>query len=78
MYILPLEGVRGEEPSLGEGLGGLLKHRHKLCRYRCLKLHWLTRYWVMEAEHIGMKAETVKRIITITILDVTTNRMPHI
>ena len=24
MYLLPLEGVRGEEPSLGEGLGGLL------------------------------------------------------
>ena len=22
MYLLPLEGVRGEEPSLGEGLGG--------------------------------------------------------
>jgi hypothetical protein len=21
MYLLPLEGVRGEEPSLGEGLG---------------------------------------------------------
>ena len=24
MYLLPLEGVRGEEPSLGEGLGGSL------------------------------------------------------
>jgi hypothetical protein len=24
MYLLPLEGVRGEEPSLGEGLGRLL------------------------------------------------------
>ena len=23
MYLLPLEGVRGEESSLGEGLGGL-------------------------------------------------------
>ena len=22
VYLLPLEGVRGEEPSLGEGLGG--------------------------------------------------------
>ena len=25
MYLLPLEGVRGEEPSLWEGLGGLLQ-----------------------------------------------------
>ena len=24
VYLLPLEGVRGEEPSLGEGLGGSL------------------------------------------------------
>ena len=24
MYLLPLEGVRGEDPSLGEGLGGFL------------------------------------------------------
>ena len=23
VYLLPLEGVRGEEPSIGEGLGGL-------------------------------------------------------
>ena len=23
VYLLPLEGVRGVEPSLGEGLGGL-------------------------------------------------------
>ena len=33
MYLLPLEGVRGEEPSLGEGLGGplgLLLHRKAL------------------------------------------------
>ena len=25
MYLLPLEGVRGEEPSLWEGLGGLFR-----------------------------------------------------
>ena len=27
VYLLPLEGVRGEEPSLGEGLGGSLDGR---------------------------------------------------
>ena len=27
VYLLPLEGVRGEEPSLGEGLGGSLGGR---------------------------------------------------
>ena len=32
MYLLPLEGVRGEEPSLREGLGGSDKQRLPLFR----------------------------------------------
>ena len=31
MYILPLEGGRGEEPSLWEGLGGLLFYISNSC-----------------------------------------------
>ena len=27
MYLLPLEGGGGEEPSLGEGLGGLISDK---------------------------------------------------
>ena len=48
-YLLPLEGVRGEDPSLREGLGGLmwllhhLRHLRHLCRpHAADHLHHLT------------------------------------
>ena len=48
MYLLPLEGVRGEEPSLGEGLGrlSLIKLQHLDIQNRhvlALKLTLLSR-----------------------------------
>ena len=36
------------------------------------------RYGMIETQHIGMQAQALAWIITITILDVTTHRMPHI
>ena len=63
----------------GEGpLAILLKQRPELCRNRSLKLHRLACYRMVEAKHIGMKAESVKRIITIAIFYIATHRMPHI
>ena len=36
------------------------------------------RYGMIETQHIGMQAQALAWIITITILDITTHRMPHI
>lgn len=36
------------------------------------------RYWMIEAENIGMETETMERIVAIAILGVSTDRMPHI
>ena len=71
---------RGEDARrAGEGpLAILLKHRPKLCRDWSLKLHWLACYRMIEAKHVGMKAESMKRVITIAVLDITAHRMPHI
>ena len=36
------------------------------------------RYGMIETQHIGMQAQALAWIITITILNITTHRMPHI
>ena len=43
------------------------------------KFHRLMRYGMIETQHIGMQAQALAWIITITMpLDVTTHRMPYI
>ena len=60
MYLLPLEGVRGEEPSLGEGLGGPLERHLKLQPYAMLG--GCREIEIVEPAHI-LNAEQLEYII---------------
>ena len=50
----------------------------ELCRNHRLKLHRLMRYGMIEAQHVGMKAQTMYWVIAIAVLHIATNRMIHI
>ena len=43
-----------------------------------LELHGLTRHRMIETQQPGMQAQSMQRVVTITILCVAADRMPHI
>ena len=55
-----------------------LHRSDELIRNWSFKLHWLMRHWMIEAEHISMQAKTAAWVITVSVLDVATDRMAHI
>ena len=50
----------------------------ELIRNWSFKLHWLMSHRMIEAEHISMQAKTAAWVITVSVLDVATDRMAHI
>ena len=61
VYLLPLEGVRGEEPSLGEGQGGSLGG------------HWVSRWmsrWVVVGWDLFLTAKLQRFFFYTKILPV--------
>ena len=46
--------------------------------HRSLKLHRLTRHRMIETQQPGMQAQAMKRVVTITVFGVATDRMTHI
>ena len=55
-----------------------LHRSDELIRNWSFKLHWLMSHWMIEAEHISMQAKTAAWVITVSVLDVATDRMAHI
>ena len=50
----------------------------EICWNRSLEFHTLMCHGMIETEHIGMQTKTVQRVVAVTILYITTDRMPHI
>ena len=47
-------------------------------RDRRLELHTLMVHRMIEAEHIGVQAEPVQRVIAVAVLHIAADRMPHV
>lgn len=66
MFLLMFLRIIGfKEPAEGHGDGRA-------------ELHRLVGDRMIEAEHVGMKAETSDRIVAIAVFDVATDRMSHV
>ena len=48
------------------------------CWHRRLEFHGLMRHWMIEAQQPCMQAQTMKRVVAIAILRITTHGMAHI